>query len=1086
MSRFYLLLIASLFLVVSFTHAQDYPPLVQWQKRVGGSDYDNATRILQTTDGGYVLIGWSPSSDGDKTCYKGAMDFWLVKFSNSGSVVWSKCYGGLADEERPDIINTTDGGFLIAGSTRSIESPVDTFDVVGNHGGWNTYDGWLVKIKSNGDIEWKKCYGGSGADIVRSIVSTTDGGYIMIGETNSIDGDLAGVNSINTFFKVWVVKLTNAGSIQWQKCYGGGGSGQSAAKIIQTQDGGYAFIGNINHGFGDIITQWHGGVDIWLVKTDNGGSSIWQRALGGSQEDMGRDIKQTADGQFIIAGSTKSSDGDIATPLVGFKKGWVLKLNGGGSVVWQHPYGGNQTDDFTKILLSGNNIYLAGYTHSTDLPGANLSGNQSLGDGYLVKLNDAGNMIWQQCYGSYGGDNFMDIVQSEDGEFAIGGSSSKYSTSTSGVYGPSDYWIVKTGSYNTIKGSVFYDYNGNGIKDNNDKDANIIVKSTKPGFSWGSNINNGAFGHRVDTGTITTAPLITLPYYTVIPASKQTVFNTYYNVDSVVFALQPIPGKRDYGVNLFFNTPARPGFNVTYSLRCVNVGTDTLVNKTVKLIKDSRLDFISATPAQTGITADTISWNIAQLLPGETMLIDITTKLLVQSHMGILFLTAGIDSAGDVATSNNQAGIAHIITGSYDPNDKREVHGDTLYKHQYDAGDYLTYTIRFQNTGTDTAFNIAVKDTLSDKLDYNSLEMIGASHPLKLLIKDGKYCTWTFNNILLPDSNRNEPASHGFITYRIKPENGLTINDAIFNSASIYFDFNLPVKTNTQETVLKLTPPTQPVVNGLQAAYCSSLPTTQTGKINNLPLATSGITVSVKLDATPLTIAADSTFSFAVNGLTAGPHAIEVLFSNSSGNKTATHNFTVTAAVTPDVNATANITNVTNLSLPVIVTAVNTTGGGAAPLYTFAKDRNFTNVLQAEGTGSTLNIDASTLTVGDNWIHVRMKSNATCITTQTNSDSINIRRDQSTGIVDPDDPNAVINIYPNPFKEQVVINGLNTQKKYVITITNIQGQQLYTRRIANRASMEIPPLKGPGGIYWLTIYDESRKRSIGSVKLIKQ
>jgi hypothetical protein len=115
-----------------------------------------------------------------------------------------------------------------------------------------------------------------------------------------------------------------------------------------------------------------------------------------------------------------------------------------------------------------------------------------------------------------------------------------------------------------------------------------------------------------------------------------------------------------------------------------------------------------------------------------------------------------------------------------------------------------------------------------------------------------------------------------------------------------------------------------------------------------------------------------------------------------------------------------------------------------------------------------------------------MKTSETCYAAQTNADSINIRRDQTTGIVDIDNPTQTINIYPNPFKSQITVGGLNAQKKYIVTVTNLQGQQLYNKKVSNRSSLELPAIQGAGGIYWLTIYDETRKRSLGSVKLMKE
>ena len=147
-----------------------------------------------------------------------------------------------------------------------------------------------------------------------------------------------------------------------------------------------------------------------------------------------------------------------------------------------------------------------------------------------------------------------------------------------------------------------------------------------------------------------------------------------------------------------------------------------------------------------------------------------------------------------------------LVTGSYDPNDKQENYGGAMQLSDAASGNYLTYTIRFQNTGNDTAFNIIVRDTLSGLLDSTSFEMINTSHDYKVSIINGKYITWKFNDIKLLDSTHNEPLSHGYISYRIKPKLPIGIGDVIQNSAAIYFDYNPPVITNTSRTEIKGTP----------------------------------------------------------------------------------------------------------------------------------------------------------------------------------------------------------------------------------------------------------------------------------------
>jgi uncharacterized repeat protein (TIGR01451 family) len=444
-----------------------------------------------------------------------------------------------------------------------------------------------------------------------------------------------------------------------------------------------------------------------------------------------------------------------------------------------------------------------------------------------------------------------------------------------------------------------------------------------------------------------------------------------------------------------------------------------------------------------------------------------------------------IDTTGDINKANNEAVVRQRVTGSYDPNDKQEAHGGFITPAELNAGKPLVYTIRFQNTGNDTAFNVVIRDTLPANSDWNSFEMVQASHPYTLTITDDRYAKWTFANILLVDSNRNEPLSHGYLTFRIKAASTVAIGDKINNSASIYFDFNPPVITNTTETEVKPEPPATPVITGLQPAYCNTTGVT-TVRIGNLPAAGSGITVTVKIDANTVGVGADSTFSFNVSTLAAGAHTISVQFSNSGGNRLSSAGFNVTEAVTPDVNVLASNTNILNPNIAIVITATNAAGGGTGPLYTFAKDRNFINIWQAESVNNTWTFNPSILAVGDNMIYIRMKSNASCVVANTATDSVLLKRNFVTGINDPDMPGQVINIYPNPFRDVIMIKGLSAAKTYTVTLYNLEGKQIVSRRVSNRSTLNITRQHQATGTYWLSIYDEKRKQLLGTVKLLKQ
>ena len=291
---------------------------IEWQKCLGGRDGDGdwAESIQQTSDGGFIVAGWTWSNDGDVSGNHGGSDYWVVKLNSSGRIVWQKCLGGSDDDGASSIQQTSDGGFIVAGVTESNDG-----DVSGNHGG---KDCWVVKLNPSGDIVWQKCLGGSDDDGASSIQQTSDGGFIVAGCTWSNDGDVSGNHGGPDF---WVVKLNSSGDIIWQKCLGGSDD-DGASSIQQTSDGGFIVTGSTGSNDGDVSGN-HSNWDYWVVKLNSSGRIEWQKCLGGSDFDDTYSIQQTSDGGFIVAGYTESNDGDVSGNH-GRTDYWVVKLSPSG------------------------------------------------------------------------------------------------------------------------------------------------------------------------------------------------------------------------------------------------------------------------------------------------------------------------------------------------------------------------------------------------------------------------------------------------------------------------------------------------------------------------------------------------------------------------------------------------------------------------------------------------------------------------------------------------------------------------------------------------------------------------------------
>lgn len=374
--------------------------------------------------------------------------------------------------------------------------------------------------------------------------------------------------------------------------------------------------------------------------------------------------------------------------------------------------------------------------------------------------------------------------------------------------------IEYTPAYGTIQGTVFLDNNNNGVLDVGE--TGIPNQLVKAGNYFASSDINGAFSIEVYNAGQYEIQHLVQGY--LISDSASLFVNV--NTPNIVltgnnFPCHSIPGVRDLAVSL---TPSnfRPGFQSYYWLSCSNEGTQ-IENGSVRMTYDNQLTYINASPMPDTISGNTLLWNFSNLTPGEIRNIMLTMETPLSLPIGTLVTSSAwiIPTTNDTLQSNNSYLLTHEISGSYDPNDK------SVYPVGEAAEGYigltpipLEYTIRFQNTGTDTAFNIILKDTLDNDLDLSTLKFNSSSHPCEYLLSSDRLLTVTYANVLLPDSGTNQKASNGFFKFSVYPKNNLMQGTQLTNYADIYFDFNAPVQTNTvlntvgvplgvNETVLK-------------------------------------------------------------------------------------------------------------------------------------------------------------------------------------------------------------------------------------------------------------------------------------------
>jgi len=265
---------------------------LQWTKTIGGPKDDVGTSLIQTSDGGYVIAG-STISFSEVDAFKRDVDVYVVKLDANGNLQWTKTIGGPKDDYGISLIQTSDGGYAIAGYTKSFGAGYD--------------DVYVVKLDAHGNLQWTKTIGGKYYARGHSLIQTSDGGYAIAGSTYSFDtrsGD------------VYVVKLDAHGNLQWTKTIGRE-YGDEGSSLIQTSDGGYAIAGSTGS-FG----AKRG--DVYLVKLDANGNLQWTRTIGGENEDLGNSLIQTSDGGYAIAGSTESFG-------AGKKDVYVVKLDKNGN-----------------------------------------------------------------------------------------------------------------------------------------------------------------------------------------------------------------------------------------------------------------------------------------------------------------------------------------------------------------------------------------------------------------------------------------------------------------------------------------------------------------------------------------------------------------------------------------------------------------------------------------------------------------------------------------------------------------------------------------------------------------------------------
>jgi uncharacterized repeat protein (TIGR01451 family) len=362
-------------------------------------------------------------------------------------------------------------------------------------------------------------------------------------------------------------------------------------------------------------------------------------------------------------------------------------------------------------------------------------------------------------------------------------------------------------NFSSISGKVYADLNSNAVNDGGDILLPYVPLKAESGVYRDYDVTDfsGNYTLFADTVSTTITAFTPSPYFNVVPVNYIVTPAQGESIINKDFAIQPRGNINDLLIDVTQITPSRPGFPVRYMLTYMNVGTTTQANK-YGLKFDPRLQYISSNGSVAQISSDSIVFNFSNFKPFDIKR-TIVNFILSQTAQAGTSLDARAyiyPIVTDTVPSNNIDSIKQAVTGSFDPNDKQADLKTIVIDSAVAGKEFIEYTIRFQNTGTDTAFAVRIADTLSAKVDLTTFRYISSSHNTEINITPSRVIEFTFPNILLPDSNKNEAASHGFVKFRLKPVTSVTLQDTIYNAASIYFDYNSPVKTNTEKTNFRI------------------------------------------------------------------------------------------------------------------------------------------------------------------------------------------------------------------------------------------------------------------------------------------
>ena len=842
----------------------------------------------------------------------------LRYLDKSHNVIWEKDYGGIGRDELLDVVKTGNSSYILYfwSNSPTSKNKTVTSDSFGDY--------WLVKIDTLGNIIWQKNYGGNHYESGQyngnyqgrlNIINTNDGNYIFVGSSISNISKSKSQNGKGGG-DVWIVKVDSLGNKLWDKTLGGE-SHESGIRIIQSVDSSLLIIASsYSDSSGDKTQKSFGSYDIWLIRLDNNGNTLWEKSYGGIGNDYPVSINELSDKSILIgAASTSPISGNKSSKNRGNSTDfWVIKLNSNGDILKQYSYGGYSADFLSEIIVEDTAFTLYGESFSN--AGGDKSENSRGGlDLWIIKIDTNGAVLWDKTFGGGQNENEPYIYKESNGyRISCISGSGLTGDKTSSVIG---HWILDVIEYSKkIKGSVFPDFNSNCIYNKstefnipkiliynktentysitNDniytmylfdrdtavlkiinldsnlyvacgKDSIVVDMTGKPDTSGiDFPIRSNKTGHCINITSFSSGLLrpgrwgdYQLNYQN---NAFDTAYNAYIEIEVDTAAIDSIKSPYSFtltGNVLRFNLGHVQSFgfsSITYSVKLkttVIIGSSHIHRAKVfpicNLYPSTVYDSSEIQPMMRCLPNDTVEftlknigsknqsdWGYSIIYVDELILKTDSFKLTVGNSRVFKYkLDTNKVFTAEVFNSNfhpvTPILIRHndlcankrpmipqnaalnfsrhdeakeyeeactIVRGSYDPNIKSVLPVGMFAEHYTSTGTELKYRIDFQNTGTDTAFRVVLVDTLSSFLDIASFVPGVSSHPYTVEF-GGRAVKFIFDPIRLIDSGTNEPASHGYVHFKIKHIAGINPKTKIENKADIYFDYNAPIRTNT-------------------------------------------------------------------------------------------------------------------------------------------------------------------------------------------------------------------------------------------------------------------------------------------------